>query len=219
MGLAHSPRIVTNGLVLCLDAANRKSYPGSGTTWKDISRRGNDATLINGATFNGADKGSIAFDGVNDIATIPNTVDTRFPHNSAWTLSLFVKVISQGNYPYVVYVGSDQGSGFAMWTTTSGGGLFVVKHNNAQQSFCPTNYGTIKNLTLVYSGSGTVLGYENAGIPVSLISLSSTDTTSVLQFANSNSGLNLYHVLKYNRALSATEVAQNFNATRGRFGI
>jgi hypothetical protein len=51
MGLGHSPRIVTDGLVLCLDAANARSYPGTGTTWTDRSGNGNDGTLINGPTF------------------------------------------------------------------------------------------------------------------------------------------------------------------------
>ena len=51
MGLAHSPSIVTDGLVLCVDAANTKSYPGSGTTWTDVSGKGYDGTLTNGPTF------------------------------------------------------------------------------------------------------------------------------------------------------------------------
>ena len=61
----YGPRIVTDGLVLCLDAGNSKSYPGSGTAWNDLSRNGNNGTL-NGPTFNSADRGSIVFDGTND---------------------------------------------------------------------------------------------------------------------------------------------------------
>lgn len=58
--------IVTNGLVLALDAAKKDSYPGSGTVWRDISGNGNNGTLTNGPTFNSGNGGSIVFDGVDD---------------------------------------------------------------------------------------------------------------------------------------------------------
>lgn len=66
MGINHQGPIVTDGLVLCLDAANPKSYPGSGTAWMDLSGNGNNGTLTNGPTYNSGNKGSIVFDGVND---------------------------------------------------------------------------------------------------------------------------------------------------------
>ena len=71
MGLSHSPKIVTNGLVLALDAANNKSYPGSGTTWSDLSNTGKNLTLTNGPTFSAANLGSIVFDGTNDYIDVP----------------------------------------------------------------------------------------------------------------------------------------------------
>ena len=70
MSLFHSPSLVTSGLVLCLDAGNPKSYPGSGTTWTDLSGRGNHGTLVNGPTFNSANGGSIVFDGSNDYVEL-----------------------------------------------------------------------------------------------------------------------------------------------------
>ena len=79
MGLAHSPSIVMNGLVLALDAANSKSYPGSGTTWTDLSGNSNTGTLTNGPTYNSANGGSIVFDGVDDGVNIPHNsnIDIR----------------------------------------------------------------------------------------------------------------------------------------------
>ena len=65
MALAHSPKIVTDGLVLCLDAGNPKSYPGSGTTWTDLSGQGNNGTLVNGVGYVGTNGGSLSFDGVS----------------------------------------------------------------------------------------------------------------------------------------------------------
>ena len=66
MSINYNPRIVTDGLVLLLDAGNTKSYPGTGTTWTDISRNGNNGTLTNGPTFDSANGGSLVFDGVDD---------------------------------------------------------------------------------------------------------------------------------------------------------
>jgi hypothetical protein len=64
MAFNYSPKIIQDGLVLYLDAANTKSYPTTGTTWTDLSRSGNNGTLINGPTFNSGNGGSIVFDGV-----------------------------------------------------------------------------------------------------------------------------------------------------------
>ena len=66
MGSHYNPRVVTNGLVLHLDAANIRSYPGSGTAWTDLSGQGNNGTLTNGPTFDANNAGSIVFDGTND---------------------------------------------------------------------------------------------------------------------------------------------------------
>ena len=77
MGLAHSPRIVTDGLVLCVDAASKRSYPGTGTTWTDL-KGGNNGTLINGPTFDSDNGGSIVFDGSDDRVdcTSPSEIDS-----------------------------------------------------------------------------------------------------------------------------------------------
>jgi hypothetical protein len=75
MAVNYSPKIITDGLVLYLDAANTRSYPGSGTVWSDLSRGGNNGTLRNGPTFNSGNGGSIVFDGVNDYASFPNNTN------------------------------------------------------------------------------------------------------------------------------------------------
>ena len=78
MGLYHSPSVVTNGLVLCLDAGNIKSYPGSGTAWNDLSGRTHDSTLTNGPTFSSQNLGAIGFDGTNDYGTVGNSLNGDF---------------------------------------------------------------------------------------------------------------------------------------------
>ena len=77
MAYRNGPKIVTDGLVLCLDAAIGKSYPGSGTSWTDLSGNGNNGTLVNGPTFSSANGGSIVLDGVNDyISTTSISIST-----------------------------------------------------------------------------------------------------------------------------------------------
>ena len=82
MALAHSPHIVRDCLVLYLDAANTKSYPGSGTTWTDISGRGNNGTLTNGPTFSSDDGGSVLVDGSNDFILTPRVTGTGLSNRS-----------------------------------------------------------------------------------------------------------------------------------------
>ena len=74
MGLSHSPRAVTDGLVFCVDAANPRSYPETGSGWYDLSNNNYDGTLINGASFDSANAGSISFDGTNDRAEFPSGI-------------------------------------------------------------------------------------------------------------------------------------------------
>ncbi len=78
MSLHHSPRIVTDGLVLYLDAANPKSYPGTGTSWYDLSGNGNNGTLVNGIGYDSNNRGSMVFDGVDDFISInyTNSIET-----------------------------------------------------------------------------------------------------------------------------------------------
>ena len=70
MGTVYNTNIVTDGLIGCWDAANKRSYPGAGTTWTDLAGS-NSATLVNDATFADVSLGAIAFDGTNDSVTVP----------------------------------------------------------------------------------------------------------------------------------------------------
>ena len=93
----YGPRIVTDGLIACLDAANTKSYPGSGTVWTDISGNGRNGPLINGPTFNSSNRGSIQFDGTNDYINFGNTLGVEgnpFTHNILFYLNSLVTEIS-----------------------------------------------------------------------------------------------------------------------------
>ena len=84
MALAHSPRIVTDGLVLCLDAGNAKSYPGSGTTWTDLSIGGGNNATISGAVYNSLGGGCFDFDGTDDFAEVPDS--STLDMETAWSI-------------------------------------------------------------------------------------------------------------------------------------
>ena len=95
MAFNFSPKIVTNGLVLALDAANTKSYPGSGTVWSDLTPNGNNGALTNGPTFNSANGGSIVFDGTNDYL---QGVSTNYKWATSTGETTFLLVRFDGAY-------------------------------------------------------------------------------------------------------------------------
>jgi hypothetical protein len=91
MALSRGPKIVTNGLVLAVDAADKNSYKGSGTTWKDVSGNAYNGTLTNGPTFSNVNRGVIVFDGVDDYADFGNVLASL----TNLTLECFVKFGTQ----------------------------------------------------------------------------------------------------------------------------
>ena len=134
MGFYRGPKIVTNGLVLYLDAANKKSYPGTGTTWTDLSGLGNNGTLTNGPTFNSANGGSIVFDGVDDYVSVANNSSLNA---STQTVSVWY---------------------YAQTISLSRSATILGKHDTAGSyngyNFFSTNYFDIKGST----GSAVMLG-------------------------------------------------------------
>ena len=220
--------IVTNGLVLFLDANNTNSYLGSGTSWYDLSGNGNTGTLTNGPTFNSANGGSIVFDGTDDyvaitslfLNTITNVTLQGWVYISNTSLKgPFVKV-GGGVNGYAIGVG---GTSF----DTSGNqiiGLFpgvrwVLTGNNygtgwkfftftLNTTSVPTFY---LNGDLIGSYSGTNPSTPTSGV---YVARNVGDEPSVRAFAG-----NIATTQIYNRELTATEVLQNFNVTRARFGV
>jgi hypothetical protein len=81
MSLGHGASVVRDGLVLHLDAANIKSYPGTGTTWYDLSGNGNNAALLNGVIYSASFNGNMVYDNIDDIVKI--TSPTNIPTGSS----------------------------------------------------------------------------------------------------------------------------------------
>jgi len=226
MSSSSGPDIITNGLVLHLDAADRKSYPGSGTVWTDRSGNGINGTLTNGTTFSGVNGGSLFFDGSNDY------IDTSLivAPNSPFTISSWVYLASgHGSYPMIaspkVHAGGGTGSFFGVNIGSNGADGFnlylgpsIQTNNNNAPSI-----NTWHNAVAVYASTAKV--YVNSVLLSESPSGSSAGfpegpwigNGSVL--SNSFWKGNISQFSIYNRALSPTEIQQNFNATKSRFGL
>jgi hypothetical protein len=227
MAFNYSPKIVTDGLVLYLDAANAKSYPGSGTTWNDLSRGGNNGTLINGPTFNSANGGSIVFDGTNDTVNLQqsNSIDVNTLTWSCWVNAVYSSQrafffignnVGQAISPYKIFIGS---------IIQSSQTRLRINYNNV----ATVNLGnlidnTTYNLVITYNGATTLMYVNGMSIGSSTAmtgNLNSRTFGYVGSTAQSSEFLNgrVFQTLLYNRALSAQEIQQNYNATKTRYGL
>lgn len=233
MGITRGPNIVTDGLVFAVDAANPSSYPGSGTTWNDQTINQNDGTLINGPTFDSGNRGSIVFDGSNDYIDISNFTPVLSNSIQA-TVSLWFNRDADSNY--VLLDIKDGSNGRIALQSYFSNTLYIYLNSKSYNvSSLPISANNWYNMVLVYNGSGSTNAdklklYLNAiertggtysGAIDSSIGLLSNSghtevgrTPSIAYFNGKISNIKIY-----NRALSATEVAQNYNALKGRFGL
>lgn len=238
MSAKGGPDIVRNGLVLYLDAANIKSYPGSGTVWEDMSGNNNNGTLTNGPTFNSGSLGSIVFDGVNDyiIGTIPSTtfssnysIGCFFNHTnySQWE-ALFSNNVGTTNCAALTFRGWDETSGNfditkktiginAVGTSPSGVFLNLGDHLSKWIYVVLTRSGTSINIYAYQDGvlsstSGTIGFTHNSNSSQYYIGRHWAGDTQIY-----NGNISMVQV--YNRVLTPSEVLQNYNATKGRFGL
>jgi len=238
MAFIHSPKLVTSGLVLCYDAANKLSYPGSGTSWYDMSGNNYTGTLTNGPTFNNANAGIIAFDGTNDYIT--TTLDLSWNNTNSISISMWIKTanlsqsrgfLGTGNYEWQFrqgqYGGPNSDLVFVYWDNSGG-------HTNGSIPsmsgfFNDTNW---KHLVMTWNNSNsTILFYKNGTQIFSQVygNPSANRVSSELMQIGGNvyswDGAGAYwngsfsNIQTYSRTLSATEVLQNYNATKTRFGL
>jgi len=232
MGIAYNPTIITQNLVLCLDAANPKSYPGSGTAWADLSGNGNNGTMF----------GSVPFE--TDVTSCFNfsTATGANAANSSLGFTFGSNMIPiTGNFTFSCWIKNPNSSSsqVGLFSNASGsnGYRFGVGLNGIYFLIGPTyTEGTVSfssslsaslwyNVVAVYSRTtAQILLYLN-GIYQNAASIPSTQTT----MQNGTPGLvrsaccgiytgKLGSFSAYNRALTAQEIQQNFNATKSRFG-
>ena len=212
--------IVTQGLVLDLDAGKLDSYPKFGTTWRDISFNQNNGTLVNGPTFNSLNGGSIVFDGSNDYVTIPSTPNLS-PGIGDFTYSSWINPNSfSGTYSTLFVVATVGG----LWIGKNSTNFVLRAYSVAdyiQYSTLPT-LNTWTNITITRSGTTATLYYNAISVATATTSQNFVQSTAYIgndgNVISANFNGRIATTIFYKgKALTATEVLQNYNATKGRY--
>jgi len=216
------PGVVTTDLVMYLDAGIGASYPGSGTTWTDITYNGFDGTLVNGPTYSSANGGSILFDGSDD------SVSTTFNSNlEDFTICCWFKATDSSMGAYTRLMDKDFANGFWLGKDANnanswGGG--IKEPSPPFGIFLSLTDGQWNFITSIReSTTHTLYGNGIANTTSNTVDGSPLDPTSLLigQYIGGfgyNFNGNVALVQVYNRALTSTEVLQNYDATKARFG-
>ena len=219
--------IISSGLVLHLDAGNASSYPGSGTTWTDLSGTNNHGTLENGPTYSSSNGGSIVFDGVNDrVSAFP----TQISGTGSKTISLWIKIntTSRTGLAGTRSLG-EWGWGFTVNRNGTGNLAFYDTRGSELSVAAGLTTNIWYNVSVTFDNSKIVTLYVN-GLQVGISStpfaaLNASTFNGVIgnedeytsPFYHPFKG-NIAQVAIYNRALTAAEVLQNYNSLRPRFG-
>lgn len=228
MSLTHSPRIIIDGLILCLDASDKKSYGGSGTTWTDRSGNGNNGS-ISGATFNS--DGYFELDGSNDKIT----TGAKLSNTENGSIYLWVKPATPPNTSGHMLAYQGTGVGRIWIYTNTGGHVILNTFFGSGKDFYLTGSGADMLdkwglVTITFNRNDKQKIYYNAQLLASLdISSASSDSwnSSYLAIGGFDyDGPSWYtaeeeaaQFLAYNAEHSADQIRQNFNALRGRFGV
>lgn len=233
MAYQNGPKIVTDGLVLCLDAGNPKSYPGSGTAWTDLSRNGNNGTLTNGPTFSSANSGSIVFDGANDYANCGGgggqsgsfAVSAWFKRNGAQSgVSgvIFCRSGANPNYKQNFVLSISGATNYARFSTSIDAYKFIDSTaaiaDNIWYEIMGTYDSSTKTLQIYINGvlqNSTTITTNPPTDGSQLITLGSSDGTVPGNFFKGS----ISAAKLYNRLLTPVEILQNYNATKGRFRL
>jgi hypothetical protein len=224
MSVNYNPRTVTDGLVLALDAGNAKSYPASGTTWTDLSGRGNTGTLINGPTYNSSNGGRIIFDGTNDYVSFPSTIQLTGSYTISYAI-YSTRTGTDNKQQWLCDFGGGS-SGITLYGFNSGK-VAIRDSSNSQRYVWEVLYNNeIRNnfCILDFVSNGTTVKFylnnvDRGNITPATVNLNINMLGTDRFFDDQAYAGTMYFVRYYNRALTAAEVQQNFNALRGRFGI
>jgi hypothetical protein len=203
MGLAHSPRIVTDGLVLCLDAANSKSYPGSGSNIFNLID--NTSHSINGNfTY---ENGAIRLLNNTGVASTNTSRINLNQLTNITTVSLWFFNVSSGSAPYLLDMRTGGGGGW-IYAASSG--------SNWSSGSLYKNGGGAQSIS--WAQISTTGAWQNITV---IANTPATDDMTLFSRFSNNEGMdvNFSVALVYNRVLTETENNQNFNALRGRYGL
>ena len=216
--------IVTTNLSMFLDAGNASSYPGTGTAWTDLSGNSRNGTLTGGPTYTSADGGSIVFDGTNDFVQCSGSLTA-----TAATFVIWIRRNGpQDDFDGIIYSRSAAATGISFYGTTN---KISYTWNNAVDTYSWDSGLTIPDLTWcmiavsVTSTAATAYLCQSSGITSATNTVSHTSTVlDDVKLAQDDLGARFFNgriatAMIYDRALSAGEITQNFNALRSRYGL
>jgi hypothetical protein len=232
----YQGNIVTNGLIMNLDAGNIVSYGGTGTTWSDLTNTTTGATLTNGPTYNTSNGGSIVFDGTDDYAVGPSSMSIS--QNQPFTLEFWVNLSSYTNlYPCLLQIKTNTTHGFIVFVTqadtydgiTFGSTDTWIRLRNAGNEIVTNTWNQIV-INYNGAGAGTASNYkmylntqeQTLSDSGSFIGLSQVNNIGTIENASrgyDNWTGGIANFKQYNRALTQSEVIQNFNAHKSRYGL
>ena len=220
--------IITRGLVLHLDASALESYPGSGTSWSDLSGNNNNGTLTNGPTFSSSNQGYINFDGTNDYVTIPDSSNWDFG-TGEFTIDLWIYLDGAQPQNYSAYIGTFQSKWPASgWVIMNSPGTNIRNYSNdgTYETTISTNTDInqwkhvvltrVGNTGYIYINNSSVgtqswtnAAFNNTGNPL-LIGAGSGDYSKIKV-----ASIKIYKGVGF----TSTMVAQNYNCQRNKFGV
>jgi len=220
MAVSYNPSIVTDGLVFALDAANIKSYSGSGTNVTNISNSNYTGVLNNGVGFSSNNNGVFTFDGSNDyISFVPNDIFNI--GTGDFTLLAWHKTSYKSNYSTIMSLDDGNGTGYLLYTSINSGVMRnwvagVPKNGNID--ICTG----VWNLIGLTRTSGLCTQYVNGVVDTTFTASGVLQISGRTLSIGQNAGSYYYNgnistVQIYNRALLQQEILQNFNATKGRY--
>jgi hypothetical protein len=216
--------VVQDGLVLNLDAGASTSYPGSGTIWTDLSGQGNNANLISGPTFNSANGGSIVFDGTDDYADIGQPAVSYSPNK--WTICVWLKPNNQ-NARFL----TPQSAGIDQWLGYDAPNQAVYVQITELADINNRSLAGATNSVPIGQWTYSCVSIDNLNVKIyanGVLINEYTETISIANWSGSwiiaqrGNGTNFYsgafsNFMVYNRALTAAEIQQNYNALKPRF--
>jgi hypothetical protein len=232
MAIFRGPKTITNGLVLAVDAADKNSYKGSGATWTDLSGNSNTGTLVNTPTFSNTRGGAIAFNGTNQYVNITNSTSLQvadtftvcawiYPTSLAARYGIFSTraVNTAASWQFEVGIANAGTNRMAL----TGVGTWIAESvdnvisANRWLHVCVVKVNNATTGATMYVNGSSVSNRVTTAYTIS-------NNTAVKRIASGTNTLELFpgniaQTLLYRRALSATEILQNYNATKSRFNL
>ena len=222
MATNGGPNIIEDGLIFAVDAANKKSYPGSGTTWADLAGTSN-GTLTNGPTFDSANGGSIVFDGTDDYVVTSGGNLPALNSLSALSVCGFFNVDSTSAIRQIYSWGDNNGIRFRINSSTQ---VRLLERGGTNS---PTFNVTIDNDTWYFfctiADSSGLTVFINTTKLTGGSAFSPTDTSNTVYIGSRSTSTSevmdgsIACLSIYNKTLTDAEVTQNYNALKSRFGL